>query len=288
MKNSTKRSVLMTSVVMLLVAVMSLTTATYAWFVSNTSGSLEGIEMSTTAGSGILFSANGTDWTNTLTYQNFVDANNNGNNFPGNSMAPASTPATVSAGAMNFFGIANGITGIATTSTSYIRLEVYVQLSGSALTNGGTLTITSALVAGAAGAEAGANDTALAKTLRIVVIDLGGGASTTIDAASVNTLVTGVVAPHTDKFTYEALGAAGKYTMDSETNTVAISGGTLTSVTAVDEEEWEISLTAGVEYHKIAVYIWFEGQDVACTNVASNGIVSGDFSFSFAETVPQN
>ena len=66
MKNS-KSKVLMTSVIMLVVAVMALTTATYAWFISSTEAKVSQITMQSASAEGIRFSVNGTDWKNTLT-----------------------------------------------------------------------------------------------------------------------------------------------------------------------------------------------------------------------------
>ena len=66
MKNS-KSKVLMTSVIMLVVAVLALSTATYAWFISATQGQFKDITMTSESSSGLRFTNDGTNWKNTFT-----------------------------------------------------------------------------------------------------------------------------------------------------------------------------------------------------------------------------
>ena len=91
MKQTSRKKVLVSSVAMMMVATVSLGSATFAWFSQNTKATASGITAQTTQSSNIVLSetGNGTDWTDKLEFKTYAsDAMNpvspltqNGNNF---------------------------------------------------------------------------------------------------------------------------------------------------------------------------------------------------------------
>lgn len=66
---TTRKRALISSVAMLLVAILALGTATYAWFVNVREATVDGIEIDVVAPEGLLISKDGTDWATRLTYE---------------------------------------------------------------------------------------------------------------------------------------------------------------------------------------------------------------------------
>lgn len=68
MKNKRKKQKKLSSLILLLLlSVVLLGTSTYAWFTSNKNVSIEGIDVKVTTSSGLLISADATNWKTTLT-----------------------------------------------------------------------------------------------------------------------------------------------------------------------------------------------------------------------------
>ena len=68
MKANSKRRVLVSSVAMLLVALISLSTATFAWFTSNTTATAQGINVKTIQASELVISDKSKNWDTTINY----------------------------------------------------------------------------------------------------------------------------------------------------------------------------------------------------------------------------
>ena len=69
MKTTSKRRVLISSVAMLLVAMLALGTATYAWFTTDSTTTAKGINVKTTKKSTLVVSSVSSDWTDNLNYE---------------------------------------------------------------------------------------------------------------------------------------------------------------------------------------------------------------------------
>lgn len=68
MKTKSRKRLLISSVAMLLVAMLALGTATFAWFTQNTSATADGIYVKTSKASTLKISKNDKSWTNHVTY----------------------------------------------------------------------------------------------------------------------------------------------------------------------------------------------------------------------------
>lgn len=68
MKTNSRKKLLVSSVAMLLVAMLALGTATYAWFTSSTTATANGINVMTTKASELQISSVGTDWGTLIDY----------------------------------------------------------------------------------------------------------------------------------------------------------------------------------------------------------------------------
>lgn len=104
-----KKNKLSSLILLLFLTVVMLSTATYAWFTSNRTVSIENIDVQVATSSGIQISADGINWKTTLTANDIMpDANGpaqyttNTNQFPG-SLTPVSTDGSVTSGKMNMF-----------------------------------------------------------------------------------------------------------------------------------------------------------------------------------------
>lgn len=84
MKTTSRRRLLVSSLCMLLVAIVALGTATFAWFTQNTTATADGIYAKTVKASSLLISDKGKNWDTTVTY-------NQGTNTAQQTMFPASS-----------------------------------------------------------------------------------------------------------------------------------------------------------------------------------------------------
>ena len=106
-KQSKKQNKRLKSLVLLLfLTIVLLSTSTYAWFTANRTVSIEAIDISVAASSGLQISTNAKDWKTLITNEdiiNVTDYTNPVNQVP-NVLAPVSTTGAVSNGRMVFFG----------------------------------------------------------------------------------------------------------------------------------------------------------------------------------------
>lgn len=84
MKTKARRRLLISSLCMLLVAIVALGTATFAWFTQNTTATADGIYAKTVKASSLLISDQNKNWDTTVTY-------NQGTNTAAQTMFPASS-----------------------------------------------------------------------------------------------------------------------------------------------------------------------------------------------------
>lgn len=106
MKKNSKKRVLLSSVAMLMVATVSLGSATYAWFTQNTTATASGIDIRTSKTSSLLIADDTIDYTTAFSYQDvqavmLPSSSINGTNWystaadKADSYASTSTPTTV-------------------------------------------------------------------------------------------------------------------------------------------------------------------------------------------------
>lgn len=105
-KQSKKQNKRLKSLVLLLfLTIVLLSTSTYAWFTANRTVSIEAIDISVAASSGLQISTNAKDWKTLITNDdiiNVTDYTNPVNQVP-NVLSPVSTTGAVSNGRMVFF-----------------------------------------------------------------------------------------------------------------------------------------------------------------------------------------
>lgn len=73
MKQTSRKKVLVSSVAMMMVATVSLGSATFAWFSQNTKATASGITAQTSQSSNIVLSENGSDWTDKLVFEKYAN-----------------------------------------------------------------------------------------------------------------------------------------------------------------------------------------------------------------------
>ncbi|MBQ2723384.1 MAG: hypothetical protein IJF72_01885 [Clostridia bacterium] len=273
MKNS-KSKVLMTSVIMLVVAVMALTTATYAWFISADSASVTDITMQAASASGIRFSAdNGTTWKNYLVVG---EASDNATpdieiEIPSDGYNPTSTNAVLNSGAFSFFyahSYEDGFVVVEEDPANFIHLAFKIRLDGdSATTQHLWLTSDSAITS-------------------------NGSLDSILRVAFVYNNTVKVWQPNQEQAnTYKPL------VTEKESVQLPVSS-IITDTDVIGDEIGSNHLVGGaanlpvfdfanpqgtsVEYD-VEIYIWLEGQDPDCTNAVASQNITANLVFTFID-----
>lgn len=300
MKNS-KSKVLMTSVIMLVVAVMALTTATYAWFISSTEASVSQIKMTAESAEGIRFSVDGTNWKNTLTLADLDIDFEEGKLFN-----PTSTNFQDTGWEFYYVdSYDNGQVTIAqdTANTgNYIAFSFYIQLDGTNAAGADGLYLTTAGI----GCE-GELDSAL----RVAFILNGKLTTPASGEATVDTTTGTYIVWQPGQESAESYSPLIKATgIDEETGedvTVAIDnfhiteGAYIGAATGTEEgKEHKVDSYFTTNYafdlepeagktqaqYKVTIVIWIEGQDAQCTNAVASQFITADFAFGFTAPEP--
>lgn len=265
--SKTFRKAAMSTICMLIVAVMSLTGATYAWFTSGDTAKVDGMSMQIeTAAGGLEVSTNGSSWASSISL----------------GLAAKSTVKPVSTvDAKNFASLA-----------SYDPADS----SKAKFVDGAGQVITQTLYLGNSGAteikvdlrntyvkdiENTANNnttTKIADAARIAIF--------TVDAQDNKTLV-GIMNPYWDGTTTAPDDAAETYngvnattaitaTVDADKYVTYGSGEYTTSLTTKTTDGLELTVPAAAAdgtrgQLKIEVVVWLEGQDAKCINANAGG-----------------
>lgn len=267
MKTTSRKRLLVSSVAMLLVAMLALGTATYAWFTSNTSATASQLSVKTIKSSELKVSDNSdAQWTDQLNY-----------NVVGKVLKPASSADginwfTASADDKTSYAADNGtIDDISTNLEGYVfKNQLNVQNAGAAAVE--NVTISFSLT------ETEAAATGKYVRLALVEADKRGA-----DATLVGTF--NVTEPDGKKVVF----AAGEDTAEAliseagDTETVAAASGASGSISvgtlAASGQK------GSTKYYNL--YIWFEGQDTDCKDAAAgNSMPNITFSVS-GDTVNQ-
>ena len=128
MKAKSRKRLLISSVAMLLVAMLALGTATFAWFTSNPNAEAHGISMKTTAAAGLVIRTE-TD----TTWSHSAALNSGGSTFNANPVSQdQSTPAnfwTVTAASAGAYGAGTEAMTAAVKGTDFYAENIYCRLS---------------------------------------------------------------------------------------------------------------------------------------------------------------
>ncbi len=256
MKAKSRKRLLISSIAMLLVAMIALGTATFAWFTSSTTATASGINVQTTQASDLQISKSDLSWGASVNYATTAT-------FEPASSVNGANWFTAEAGARDDFAKKDGTNFVALTSANksgYVFEETLnVRNHGAAAVTGITITFS----IGETPTTTGKNYVRVA----LVPITITGTATTqTVTAAT----------PAAADF------QAGVFDVDGVAYN-AVSSTTEASTSITPKTTYSVSvpdLAGGSDaaaYYKL--YVWFEGQDVDCADVnAGNALPSIQFS----------
>lgn len=244
MKQTSRKKVLVSSVAMMMVATVSLGSATFAWFSQKTTATANGLTASTTAASNLRISEDAATWTYDLNYNT------------AKTLEPASTADFTkwfTANAASFDDqTADSITDVSqvvaanTDANKYcIKKDLYFNYTGT-----DTATIYYKITPSS---TAGSTD-----FLRVALVDSTGAVKFVYENG------TEAVAPLTSE--------------DGATGTLATTTSTKGTVQTITGDGSSAGTTSG----KYTIYIWFEGQDAQC--IDTNAVNTCPVSFDFATT----
>jgi len=299
MKNFKKKA-LLPAIIMVMVSVIALSSATYAWFTTGQEATVDHLEVKVVAASGIQFSLNAADWKSVITAEDIKDYGV----LPTSEISPVSTNAKTNGnGRLNFFSATvsdNGdklnsaevlapeeSNGVLTPSAAgnYITFDLYVKVTTAA-----KLYLNSA----SAVTNKDGGDTRLAT--RVAFIDQGSAEDpeTAMSLKTSNDQSAYVWEPNATEHATEALqvygsaltqGAKATYkglkakspdasTFDIPNNPngdydTALAPVTTNTEIGLRDEGMVAELGAGI--NKLTVTIWIEGQDHDCVNTVSGG-----------------
>lgn len=239
MKTTSRKRLLVSSVAMLLVAMLALGTATYAWFTSSTTATASGINVRTIKSSELEISKSDKDWKTQIDY-----------GVANKTFIPAST--------------ANGTAWFTANAEDKSSFEKPADEQFSSITDGANYYFAEQLNIRNAG-QADVENVTISISginndyIRVAVVEanasgLGTGDFTTSVYDNAGTA-------------YEAASAADSTTEITPSIDYEIPVGTLTGGETEDAGQ--------VKYYNI--YVWFEGQDAQCVDANAGQIVDIDF-----------
>lgn len=307
----TRKNMLRSSVAMLLVSVLALTTATYAWFTNGHGGKVDEITLTAATANGIELSADAITWGGTIAYSDLTSVSTN-QMLQNATMEPLSSAGTVSTGTdkgqLRLYTGTISEEGKLTTSlvsnftdAKCVKFDFYVRNSG---TTDATLylDLNDKKSSVSEKVSEGSPTTGVDKAVRVAFIDQGGtqdkgisitGVSAT-DAESAKSLKSGT----TSTVWEPNPGESKAYVVKSEiatNNAIAVADGIvsvdensaykdsftqLSTVTNANGKYVKIAEIGSKRISKVTVYIWLEGQDADCTNNATGGKFNVNLVFS--------
>jgi hypothetical protein len=301
MKKQKKVSALVASLASVLIAATTLGGATFAWFTRGTQASASGFDFTASAASGIRVSTDAFDWKSSITAGDF---DLSGGSVQENSrltisgMEPVSTVAENVASTYSFYSATSGDGNftLAADTSNYLVFDLY-------FLNQGAEDLTLSLTDSSFVID-GLNDQDASLSTRVGFIVQGSN-----NEASVVTGLSGNVSsyiwePNSTQRSASALAGGAVPNAKYEYNGVSGDNGSVpvstldaygmlsynaaytTPVTSTNDIEIGDSPViatlpgaAGGQITKIKVFIWMEGQDVDCTNAASEGDVTISLAF---------
>lgn len=240
MKATSRRRLLVSSVAMLLVAMLALGTATYAWFTTSTSATASELSVKTVKASELQLSSTTIEWTDTLKY-NQIDK----------VLKPASSADGVNwfiADATDKNGTAGTVTKKATNAADFGSYVFADQLN---VRNNGEATVENVKIKFTL-SETEANS---GKYLRLALVEANKRGTDAILTGKFEENVYGSAADSAEAFTSEA--KAKKLISAKSGANVQFDVGTLIGKSATESD-------GNVKAKYYNLYIWFEGQDTDC------------------------
>lgn len=253
MKTNSRKRLLVSSVAMLLVAMLALGTATYAWFTQNTSATADGITVRTSKTSSLKISDDNRDYDTSFTYTDVKSV-----------MLPAS-----SINGKNWYStVADDDTGVSTATPTSITLDT----SGNVNQNNKYVFVDQLNIQNAG--EVAVKDIKITMAnfnshnyLRVALVPVNAkGQCLEVDATAFKGNVYAA-----DATAYNPIKADGTYSTQTADKITPIAAGSTKVITVADP------LPAGNELH-YNLYVWFEGQDPDCKDAnAGTGVSNLQF-----------
>lgn len=271
MKTTSRKRLLVSSVAMLLVAMLALGTATYAWFTQDTSAFTKNLSVQTVKASELLLSKTTGDWTDQLDYA---------------TTDKILKPASTADGVHWFQATAAAKTGYAAKSGSITEITSsnmgsYVFANQLNVTNNGGADVENVKIKFSLAGED--EQTANAAYLRVALVEADKKGA---DATIKGTFKNGVFSKYTDSaeaFTSTA-GATDTVSSTAAGTGVEFNVGTLKAKGYTPSGDTDPN--TDTKYYNL--YVWFEGQDLDCKDTnAGNSIPEIKFTVS-GDTVEQN
>ncbi len=258
MKANSRRIVLISSLAMLLVALVALSTATFAWFTNSTQATANGINVTANAAKGLQISTDGTTWGTNQTWA-AVDSD---------TISPLSVPYSVGSamptsyyaekagvdGAWSQTNVDNGIeykfaeksiglpTAYVNSDAYYLSYKVDAKVTGLAETDNSTYALSATV------AYTGTGTDPLKDVIRVAIADNEG----------------------------KVYGVYGDDAVKAITSTTPSVATTASPVAAGAIECGTVSRTA----RTLTVFIWIEGQDTECVDSVMN--LEGSYKITFS------
>ena len=255
MKTTSRKRLLISSVAMLLVAMLALGTATFAWFTTDTTTQATGISVQTSKKSLLLVSSRTSEWTDNLNY-----------NFGTDTAKKLLQPASSYDGANWYKAQAvNGMSGVATTGEKITGVGTNAAAEGNVFCNMLNVKNTGAEPAANVTITATISETAVTSGrnyLRVALVpsdctaDNGRGTATVVSAEKFRDNIYSAGADAAKPVEYVGKGVAD------------IKGAIKAADLDVQTKGNSISVNAGTLKQNEAKYymliVWFEGQDEDC------------------------
>lgn len=255
MKTTSKKRLLVSSVAMLLVAMLALGTATFAWFTQNTSATADGITVRTSKTSSLKIADDTRDYGTSFTYTDVQSV-----------MLPASSIN----GANWYTAVAVDATGKANTTATPTTITLdtpssleqnnkYVFVDQLNIQNAGEVAVKNIKIT-----MANFNSH---NYLRVALVPVSAkGQCLPVDATAFRTHVYAA-----DATAYNPIKDDGSYSTAQADKITPIAAGSTKVITIADP------LAAGAELH-YNLYVWFEGQDPDCKDAnAGTGVSNLQF-----------
>lgn len=254
MKTTSRKRLLISSVAMLLVAMLALGTATFAWFTTDTTTQATGISVQTSKKSLLLVSSRTSDWTDNLNYNFGTDTAKKllqpASSYDGENWYKAQADSGMSGAATN----GEKITGVGTTAAEGNVFCNMLNVKNTGAEPAENVTITAQISEKAV--TSGKNYLRVALVPSDCTADTGRGTATVESAQEFRDNI------------YSA-GADAAKPVEYVGDSVADTQGAITAAASdVTTKGNSISVKAGTLNKNQAKYymliVWFEGQDVDC------------------------
>ena len=248
MKTTSRKRLLISSVAMLLVAMLALGTATFAWFTSSTTVTADGLNAKTVKSSKLVISDSNRNWGQEIHY------GQNNKTFRPASSADGEHWFKADAEKFNNFAKPAGVDFEALTSLNgYVFTEEFnVANAGEAAVNDVTITVSGLT-----------NNYA-----RIALVEVTSDGQAVSGKTFASSIIDNAGAP------YDAVKTAKTTESITPTTDTTITVGPLAGKVGAAE-------VGGAKYYKL--YVWFEGQDEQCTDGAAGQSI-GDIQISVSGT----